>query len=192
MTATTLEQPAPTAVDPIMLKKAFGKFPTGVTVVTCRTTDGDRHGATINAFTAVSMDPPLAQVTLIRGNKISQFLRDGPFAINILGAGQQKTALTFAGITVAEEPTWQDAGDAPALAGNAATLQCRPWAVYDGGDHEIVLGEVTGLDVSDVEPLSFVAGKFREVGPLTDGNPWDACGDGLAASWLEATKDHVA
>lgn len=192
MTTTALPRSARTEVEPKLLKRAFGKFPTGVTVVTCRTPDGERHGATINAFTAVSMDPPLAQVTLIRGNKISQYLRDEPFAINILGAGQQKTALAFAGITAAEELTWQDDGEAPALVGNAATLQCRPWAVYDGGDHEIVLGEVTGLDVSDVEPLSFVAGKFREVGPLTDGNPWDACGDGLAASWLEATKDHVA
>lgn len=192
MTATTLARSALTAVEPKLLKKAFGKFPTGVTVVTCRTPDGERHGATINAFTAVSMDPPLAQVTLIRGNKISGYLWDEPFAINILGAGQQRVALMFAGIAASAEPQWRDAGQAPSLTGNAATLQCRPWAIYDGGDHEIVLGEVTEIEVNDIEPLSFVAGKFRSVGPLMDGNPWDACGDSLASSWLEATQDHVA
>ena len=192
MTATMLAQPAPATVEPKMLKKAFGKFPTGVTVVTCRTQDGERHGATINAFTAVSMDPPLAQVTLIRGNKISRYLRDEPFAINILGAGQQKDALTFAGITVSTGPQWARDGEAPALVGNAATLQCLPWAIHDGGDHEIVLGKVTQIEVNETEPLSFVGGKFRALGPLMDGNPWDACGDSMASSWLEATRDHVA
>ncbi|MCG2921715.1 flavin reductase family protein, partial [Escherichia coli] len=49
-------------VDPRQLRNAFGKFATGVTVVTCRTPDGTPHGATVNAFTAVSLDPPLAQV----------------------------------------------------------------------------------------------------------------------------------
>lgn len=192
MTVPALTHSALTAAEPKLLKKAFGQFPTGVTVVTCRTPDGERHGATINAFTAVSMDPPLAQVTLIRGNKVSEYLRNQPFAINILGTGQQKTALAFAGIPVSAEPTWRDDGEAPALSGNAATLQCRPWATYDGGDHEIVLGEVVELEVSEVEPLAFVGGKFRFVGPLMDGSPWDACGDSLACSWLEATTDHIA
>ncbi len=43
------------------LRVAFGRFATGVTVVTCRNHDGLPHGATVNAFTAVSLDPALCR-----------------------------------------------------------------------------------------------------------------------------------
>lgn len=191
MTAPVIDHPARTAIAPKDLKKAFGTFPTGVTVVTCRTPDGAHHGATINAFTAVSLDPPLAQVTLVRGNKISQYLREIPFAINILGVEQQKAALTFAGIDTNEEPHWREDNDIPVLSGNAATLECELWAIYDGGDHDIVIGQVIDLEVNDIEPLSFVAGKFRETGRLQDGNPWDSCGDGLASGWFQGAPDQI-
>src|SRR5699024_660751 len=85
------------------LRKAFGKFATGVTVVTCQSPDGTPHGATVNAFTAVSLDPPLAQVTLIRGNKACQYLENAPFAINIMAADQIDVCLNFAGVKMKGE-----------------------------------------------------------------------------------------
>jgi flavin reductase (DIM6/NTAB) family NADH-FMN oxidoreductase RutF len=41
------------------LKHVFGQFASGVTVITCATAEGEPHGATVTAFTAVSMDPRL-------------------------------------------------------------------------------------------------------------------------------------
>ena len=62
------------AIDTRELRHAFGTFATGVTVVTCRSDDGVPHGATVNAFTAVSLDPPLAQVTLTRTSRAARYL----------------------------------------------------------------------------------------------------------------------
>jgi flavin reductase (DIM6/NTAB) family NADH-FMN oxidoreductase RutF len=186
-TATDQSAPIEQAVDPRALRNAFGKFATGVTVVTCRTPDGTPHGATVNAFTAVSLDPPLAQVTLIRGNKASQYLEDAPFAINIMAADQLATCLHFAGKPMKDAPAWRSEEGIPVLEGNAATIECKPWRIYDGGDHLIVIGEVVALEINDVEPLLFVSGKFREVGRFSGGSPWEGCGDSLATGWFEGS-----
>ncbi len=181
------EQQSP-AIDARQLRKAFGKVATGVTVVTCRTPDGTPHGATVNAFTAVSLDPPLAQVTLIRGNKASQYLEDAPFAINIMAADQLATCLHFAGKPMKDAPAWRSDEGIPVLCGNAATIECKPWRIYDGGDHLIVIGEVIDLQINEADPLLFVSGKFREVGGFCGGSPWDASGDSLAMGWFEGSS----
>lgn len=187
MSETTSELPAQT-IDVRELRNAFGKFATGVTVVTCRTPDGEPHGATVNAFTAVSLDPPLAQVTLIRGNRASQYLEDQPFAINIMAEDQLDVCLNFAGKPMKSAPQWRSEDGVPVLCGTAATIECKPWRIYDGGDHVIVIGEVIAMEVNDVEPLLFVSGKFREVGNFSGGSPWDASGDSLSTGWFEGSK----
>jgi flavin reductase (DIM6/NTAB) family NADH-FMN oxidoreductase RutF len=187
MSETTSELPAQ-AIDARQLRNAFGKFATGVTVVTCRTPDGEPHGATVNAFTAVSLDPPLAQVTLIRGNRASQYLEDQPFAINIMAEDQLDVCLNFAGKPMNSAPQWRSEDGIPVLCGTATTIECKPWRIYDGGDHVIVIGEVIAMEVNDVDPLLFVSGKFREVGNFSGGSPWDASGDSLSTGWFEGSK----
>jgi flavin reductase (DIM6/NTAB) family NADH-FMN oxidoreductase RutF len=183
MTETTGTSEA-TAVDPRELRNTFGQFATGVTVVTCRSADGTPHGATVNAFTAVSLDPPLAQVTLTRSSKAAQYLEDAPFAINILSQGQLDVAWHFAGKALPEEPAWTLDGEVPVLLENKATLECRPWRIYDGGDHVIVIGEVHKLEITEREPLLFFGGKFREIGPLSGPSPWHHSGDSLETGWF--------
>lgn len=172
------------AVDPRELRNAFGQFATGVTVVTCRSADGTPHGATVNAFTAVSLDPPLAQVTLTRSSTAAQYLEGAPFAINILAQEQLDVAWHFAGKPLPEDPAWTLDGEVPVLLENKATLECRPWNVYDGGDHVIVIGEVHKIQTSDRDPLLFFGGKFRDIGPLSGSTHWHHSGDSLEAGWF--------
>ena len=187
MSETAATEPQAPAIDARQLRKAFGKFATGVTVVTCRTPDGTPRGATVNAFTAVSLDHPLAQITLIRGNKASQYLQDAPFAINIMAADQLATCLHFAGKPMKAPPAWRSEEGIPVLCGNAATIECKPWRIYDGGDHIIVIGEVIDLQINEADPLLFVSGKFREVGGFSGGSPWEASGDSMAMGWFEGS-----
>ena len=53
-------------------------------MVTCTNDEGQPHGATVNAFTAVSLEPALAQVTLGRSSKACEYLAGKSFAINVL------------------------------------------------------------------------------------------------------------
>lgn len=190
-TAEQLNLPA--AIDSRELRHTFGTFATGVTVVTTRTPDGVPHGATVNAFTAVSLEPALAQVTLTRSSKAAQYLDGAPFAINILSAAQQDVALHFAGKPMQGAPEWVLDGGVPVLCGNAGTLECRPWNVYDGGDHIIVIGEVVSLEYDlTAEPLVFYGGKFRAMGELIDGAPWNLSGDGPDSGWFAGSRSFKA
>jgi flavin reductase (DIM6/NTAB) family NADH-FMN oxidoreductase RutF len=80
------------------LRGVFGLFATGVTVVSCRNIDDGRpHGATVTAFTPISLEPALCQVTLTRTSKACQFLDGQPFAVNVLAENQADVAWHFAG-----------------------------------------------------------------------------------------------
>ncbi|WP_028933790.1 flavin reductase family protein [Pseudonocardia spinosispora] len=175
------------AVAPKELRAAFGRFATGVTVVTCRNNDGEPHGATVNAFTAVSLEPALCQVTLTRQSKACGYLDGSPFAVNVMGAGQTDTAWHFAGRPCAPGPEWADGPTAPVLVGSAAVYSCRPWRTYDGGDHLIVVGEVEHIDVTDHDPLLFFAGAFRAIGPKETGTHWSGSLDCPEAGWFDAS-----
>lgn len=79
-----------TQFDPRDLRSAFGRFMTGVTVVTARAPDGTSVGFTANSFTSVSMDPPLLLVC--PGKFLSSyqtFAECTDFAISILAEGQE-------------------------------------------------------------------------------------------------------
>jgi flavin reductase (DIM6/NTAB) family NADH-FMN oxidoreductase RutF len=155
-------------IDSRVLRNCLGRFATGVTVVTYELGD-ERHGLTVNAFTAVSLDPPLVLVSLDRRHsRASRNLEGRSFVVNVLEVGQRDLAMHFAGrpqnrLSVA----WGTArnGRPPRLSGCAAHFDCRPWRSYDGGDHVLFLGEVEGMDLVDgAEPLIFYNGSFRSVG----------------------------
>ncbi|MGY1625178.1 flavin reductase family protein [Geodermatophilus sp. SYSU D00965] len=168
------------------LRNVFGRFATGVTVVTCAKDDGVPHGATVNAFTAISLDPALCQVTVTRASRASRYLDGAPFAVNVLTAEQLDTAWHFAGRPQHPEPDWAEGPTAPVLVGNAATISCRPWRTYDGGDHLIVIGEVVDLDVTDADPLLFFGGRFRELAAPATGVEWAASLDSPELGWFDA------
>lgn len=174
-------------MDPRQLRDAFGQFATGVTVVTCTNAEGEPHGATVNAFTAVSLDPPLAQVTLGRTSKACEFLKDKPFAINVLAADQLDVAWHFAGRPAPEAPAWETGSTAPVLEGTATTISCRPWRTYDGGDHLIVIGLVEEVAIPGREPLLFHGGQFRHLSPLETGVAWGGSMDNPDHGWFDAT-----
>ena len=170
------------------LRQVFGTFATGVTVVTTRTDDGVPHGTMVNAFAAVSVDPPLVQITMTRASRAAGYLEGAPFAINILSLEQVDAARHFAGKVVDPEPEWTLDGNVPVLTGNAATLKCRPWNIYDGGDHIIVVGEVMAMDLTQREPLVFFGGEFRTMGRRVEGNRCDHSGADSESGWFAGSR----
>jgi flavin reductase (DIM6/NTAB) family NADH-FMN oxidoreductase RutF len=171
-------------LDPRELRSCFGHFATGVTVVTCTSDEGRPHGATVNAFTAVSLEPALCQVALTRSSKAYRYLVDKAFAVNVLAEGQLDVAMHFAGRPMESEPVWAEGATAPVLSGTAATISCTPWRTYDGGDHLIVIGEVRGIEIAAREPLLFFRGQFHQLGARSAGSPWLGSMDCPSSGWF--------
>ncbi len=151
------------------LRKVLGSFATGVTVITTR---GEEHayGMTANAFSSVSLDPPLILVCGRRASEGCEYIeRNGVFAVNILAAHQEPLSRYFAS---KDRPRGRDAfrevphriavTGAPILDGTVAFLDCSLHAVHDAGDHRIFIGEVLEIDLEPTaEPLIFHGGAYR-------------------------------
>lgn len=157
-------------VDGAALRQAMGQFLTGITVVTCRKPSGDIYGMTVNSFNSVSLDPPLILWSLDNDSSHHDDFQNG-FAVNILQADQRDLCMQFARsdetkrFETVEFATGQLGH--PILAGALVSFECRPWAVYPGGDHQIYVGEVIqlhqGPDTDAAAALSFFRGQIGTV-----------------------------
>jgi flavin reductase (DIM6/NTAB) family NADH-FMN oxidoreductase RutF len=134
--------------------------------------DGVAHAMTANAFTSVSLDPPLVLVCVDKGVRMHDAVLDcGYWAVSVLADGHQELAQRFAksgrdlhsqfdGVTVQAGPKT----GCPLIEGALSWLECRTWAVHDGGDHTIVVGEVLSLATGapgDPAALIYYAGHYR-------------------------------
>jgi flavin reductase (DIM6/NTAB) family NADH-FMN oxidoreductase RutF len=158
--------------DGTQLRRCFGMFATGVTVVTAgRVTP---RGMTANSFTSVSLDPPLVLVCVKRAAAMHDaVLAGGAFGVSVLGAGQEPVARYFAnhsrprGAREFDVIDWT-AGEhtgVPMLSGAIAWLECRLTAAHDGGDHTIFLGSVLASSraADSAPPLLFFCGDFHQL-----------------------------
>jgi flavin reductase (DIM6/NTAB) family NADH-FMN oxidoreductase RutF len=168
MADTPTKQEYRSGHDPRTLRDALGCFATGVTVVTCLNDKGEPAGITVNSFTSVSLDPPLLLVCLYKGAASVQALVSAPnFAINVLQTGQQPASITFS--TRVEDrfgstPWSTGEAGAPILKDSLGVFECENYAVYDGGDHHILVGQVVkaSFDAS-LDPLLFFRGSYRRL-----------------------------
>tara|TARA_R110002020_G_scaffold184947_2_gene382342 strand:- start:56101 stop:56607 length:507 start_codon:yes stop_codon:yes gene_type:complete len=149
--------------DPGTLRNCFGKFATGVTVVSLQL-DGKPHGLTVNSFTSVSLDPPLVLVCVDKRSKAVEALKAFPFAINVLSAEQEDMAWHFSGKPRIRDIGWQyDATGVPFLQDTVARILCQPWSIIDAGDHQVVVGQVYGVHSIEIGALAFFAGQFSKI-----------------------------
>lgn len=152
------------------LRRVLGRFATGITVVTVG--GPQPHGMTANAFTSVSLDPPLILVCVQRtGNMHKAIHESGSFAVSVLAAHQEREARIFANhhrsrvgefaaVDVAPGPY----SAAPVLCDALAWLECELTAVHDGGDHSIFVGQVQTLGWGIAEDaLLYFDGGFRRL-----------------------------
>jgi flavin reductase (DIM6/NTAB) family NADH-FMN oxidoreductase RutF len=151
-----------TPTDTRALRSCLARFGTGVCVVTVAGEDGN-HGLTVNAFTAVSLEPPLVLVSIARSARGHGLLAWRPFCVNVLGAEQEAVARHFSGNPHPDHVHWLGGDVAPRLAGALATFECLPWAAYDGGDHTLYVGEVVGLDYRTGDGLGYFYSRFAKL-----------------------------
>ncbi|MBM3897387.1 MAG: flavin reductase [Thaumarchaeota archaeon] len=158
-------------IDPMEFRRTLGRFATGVTIVT--TLDGKAdHGMTVNAFTSVSLDPPLVLVCCDKKAESYELLKKSRvFAVNVLQDNQKQVSINFSRhelkpIRFQNLKIRREVTGAAILEDAAVFIDCRVVAVYDEGDHDIFVGQVEKLGCKEgSDPLLFYAGKYRKIGP---------------------------
>ena len=145
----------------------MGSFPTGVTVVAALGEDGSPCGLTVNAFTSVSLDPPLVLVCVDLASSSHDPLVTAPgFTVNILAASQEEVATRFAFDPADQrfrDGTWHAEEGGVRLEGVCAWLHCSLEAVHPGGDHSILVGRARSWGMGEGEALAFHRGRYGTV-----------------------------
>jgi flavin reductase (DIM6/NTAB) family NADH-FMN oxidoreductase RutF len=169
------------------LRDAFGSFATGVTVITAVREDGEPIGITANSMTSVSLDPPLLLWCIaLTSSSTALFKLDTPFAVHVLAHEQRDLALHFARKNRAKfdvDRHWRTNPHPPHIADVLCRFDCRVHALHPGGDHLIVVGEVTRLALQPGAPLTFHAGRFGALEPERGAVRLDPWG-GLEGEWM--------
>ena len=153
-----------TLPDPNSLRGAFGRYMTGVTVVTAKAADGSLVGFTANSFTSVSLDPPLLLVC--PGRHLSSydvFNSSDHFAVNILSEGQEDISNTFASGTGDRfgQINWSaDSNGCALITGRTAGFSCTVTQRVEAGDHLVLIGQVSDFDTSERPGLGYHKGGY--------------------------------
>jgi len=149
---------------PELFREVFGRFATGVAVITSAGPAG-AGGMTANAVCSLSLEPLLALVCFANVARTLPIVREhGRFAINVLAADQVEHARLFASKLPEEEklrstPHHLREG-VPIIDGTLAWAVCEVREQLAGGDHTIVIGEVTALGLGEGEPLLWYEGRY--------------------------------
>jgi flavin reductase (DIM6/NTAB) family NADH-FMN oxidoreductase RutF len=158
--------------DPNLFRQVLGRFATGVTVITvCK--DDVKRGMTANAFTSVSLNPPLILVSVDKKADTHGLMMDaGAFCVNILPEHRREWSDWWAGKApkdvdqFANMPYSTKATGSPVLDECLGYIDCTVWARYEGGDHTLFVGEVQDASVNNdanLKPLLFFASKYRKI-----------------------------
>ena len=148
-------------------RAVLGRFPSGITVVTTKGEDGSDQGMTVSAFCSVSLTLPLVLVCIEKTASVYAALTAAPgFVVNILSAKQEQVARRFA-ITDIDRfdgvGFTRSSNDYAILDDVLGVLECRRFAMHDGGDHTIILGEVEATRVESGTPLLYYRGGYAQL-----------------------------
>ncbi|WP_326672548.1 flavin reductase [Streptomyces canus] len=154
------------AVDANLVRGVHRKFITGVTVVTTDD-DGTPRGLAVNAFSSISLDPPMVLVCVQHSSSTHPALhRASHLGISILAADQLDVAKTFAskGDDKFARVSWTPGGfGAPLIDGSCAQLEVEIGERLEAGSHTVFTGRVVAARHDDLAPLVYSGGGFFDI-----------------------------
>lgn len=156
--------------DTAVLRRALGRFTTGVTIVTCLDAEGAPIGLTANSFNALSLQPPLVLWSLRRRSpSLPAFAAAPHFAVNVLAESQVELSRRFASPVTDKfaHGAWAPGeSGVPVLAGCVAVYECATESHQAAGDHVLFIGRVQRVVEATLAPLLFHAGHYRLLGEV--------------------------
>jgi len=124
---------------------------------------------TVNALASLSLDPVLVMVGFdLKSRTLTAVRRSRRFAVNVLASDQERISRIFASKRAEADKfaacPYAELSKVPILDGTLAWLRCDVVAVYPGGDHVILVGNVREMGGDGGEPLLFYGGRYHTLG----------------------------
>jgi len=152
-------------LDPELFREVFGRFATGVAVITSAGSAG-AGGMTANALCSLSLDPLLALACFENSARTLPIVREaGRFAVDLLAAHQERLAGVFASklpeAEMLDGVAHRLQHGVPIIEGSLAWAICEMEESLAGGDHTIIIGRVTEMGLGEGEPLLWYSGRYH-------------------------------
>jgi flavin reductase (DIM6/NTAB) family NADH-FMN oxidoreductase RutF len=140
------------------------RYPSGVTIVTVMGDDGAPHGLAVNAFSSVSLEPPLILVAVNATTSTYPWLFTAEhIAVNIIAQDQANIVKTFAtsGGDKFAGVDWRE-GEArsPILEGTTGHFELAVRYKIPAYTHTLFIGEVISASYTEKPALVYVGGAF--------------------------------
>ena len=152
-------------MEAVDFRRLMGFWATGVSVITAQGEQGPA-GATANALSSLSLEPPLALVCFDLSSRTLAAVRESErFGINMLSSGQEDISRLFATKKSQEEKFAEIdhhlVQGVPVIDNSLAYLVCGLDSELRRGDHVIAIGQVleSGVD-EDAAPLLFYRSEY--------------------------------
>lgn len=149
-------------VDGVEFRRTVSHFATGVAVITAEDASGAWHGATVNSFGSLSLDPPTVLISLRPGGRTHDAVDgSGRFAASLLARHQQTHSAHFAGNRDGtQRPPMLVRDSMRTLQDCLAWFECEVTEKVVIHDHVLFVGRVTACGVQEGEPLIFYASSY--------------------------------
>lgn len=145
-----------------------------IAVITLMADDRRPRGLAVTSLSSYSASPPSVMVAIDHASRTHDLLMAADaFGVNFLSGDQRAVADVFASRALDKfaDLEWGMCDDVPRLQGARAFLCCRRAAVFEHGDHSILVGDVVAIDQDDACPplVYFRRTTGWHLGSLTNG-----------------------
>jgi flavin reductase (DIM6/NTAB) family NADH-FMN oxidoreductase RutF len=168
-----METPFVMTLDPEKLRAAMRAWSAGVAVATA-VHEGKKHGATVNSFTSISLEPAMITISLQKSARTHDLiLKSRAFGLTILSVEQSNISDLFAGkMTDVKDrfdglQTQTLVTGSPLIVGGLAWLDCRVVETFDAGNSTLFIAEVLAAqNTGNGQPLIYHSRKYWELSQL--------------------------
>lgn len=160
------------ALRAVSFREYYRKLATGVAVVTACGASG-WSGTTVSTVTGVSLEPPIVLCCFAHRSRTLAAIRHARcFAIHLLGDDQAELADRFSGAP-SDSSRFIELGceirlshGSPVLAGALGIGWCGLHSMAEVGDHTVVYGRLSAVQVGDGSPLVWHDSAYQLLGRL--------------------------
>jgi flavin reductase (DIM6/NTAB) family NADH-FMN oxidoreductase RutF len=154
-------------LNPEKLRAAMRAWSAGVTIVTA-VYEGRKHGATVNSFTSISLEPAMLTISLQKSARTHEMiLKSRTFGLTILSAAQSKISDLFAGKMAEVKDRFSGlqtqtlVTGSPLIVGGLAWLDCRVVETFDAGASTLFIAEaLAAQSTGHGQPLIYHNRKY--------------------------------
>ncbi|NVN10586.1 MULTISPECIES: flavin reductase family protein [Nguyenibacter] len=156
------------------LRRAFGQFATGVTLIVGTSGSGERAALTATSFNTVSLDPPLVIFSVKKSTHPGRvFSESDSFLINVLGDTHQSLSDLFGRpAPISQREAMLDAmtrNGSIGVADALAVLRCERFLVQDIGEHFLFVARVVDVQTREgCQPLLFFSSMYHGIRSINE------------------------